>query len=469
MRAFHHLTAIAVTTALSVVPTPTHADDSARIVLEGATVIDGTGSEPLEDAIVVVDDGLIECVGSDDDCPVPETAHIEELSDRWLMPGLVDAHVHLAQTGFFDGRPDVIDLRDEFAFEQVQAQKPQRIERYFESWLCSGVTSLFDMGGFAWSMQLDEQRQRPDVAATGPLISHAPAELLNLPAARQMLSLEDDDIDDMLGFLDAWGADAAKLWFLAVTAPTRADDVDSLVRRLGAGAADRDLPLAAHATTLREAKVAVEAGATLLVHSVDDAPVDDEFLAMASEADVIYIPTLTVGQGYIDAYRAVTGIESFDIDGPDHCLDAHTAELLDDAERFSDHPSTAHLTPRRLRAIERHRQQRMAQAALNLDQVHEAGITIAAGSDAGNPGTPHGPSIHTELRAMQDAGLSPEDIIPMATKHGARAMGRSDDFGTIDKGMRADILVLSADPIDDISHLAEIDAVMRAGQFVEPR
>ena len=84
--------------------------------------------------------------------------------------------------------------------------------------------------------------------------------------------------------------------------------------------------------------------------------------------------------------------------------------------------------------------------AENLVKVYNAGIKIVVGTDAGNPGTLHGISIYEELEQFQDAGIPPQDIIKMATKNGAIAMERIDDFGTLENGKLADLIVLENDP-----------------------
>jgi len=103
--------------------------------------------------------------------------------------------------------------------------------------------------------------------------------------------------------------------------------------------------------------------------------------------------------------------------------------------------------------------------AENLRRVHGAGRTVAAATDAGNPLTLHGPSIYQELEAMQAAGLSTSDIIVMATRNGALAMGRLDDFGTLEAGKLADLLVLTEDPRADVRAFRSLTYVMRAGRL----
>jgi len=87
----------------------------------GATLLDGTGAAPVADAVVVVRAGRIACAGSRRTCPVPSGARRIDARGGWLIPGLIDAHVHFSQTGWFDGRPDAADVRDQFPYPEVEA------------------------------------------------------------------------------------------------------------------------------------------------------------------------------------------------------------------------------------------------------------------------------------------------------------------------------------------------------------
>jgi imidazolonepropionase-like amidohydrolase len=84
------------------------------IAITGATLLDGTGTAPVTDAAVIVRDGRITCAGPGPSCPVPKGARRIDARGTWLIPGLVDAHVHFSQTGWFDGRPDAADLRERY-------------------------------------------------------------------------------------------------------------------------------------------------------------------------------------------------------------------------------------------------------------------------------------------------------------------------------------------------------------------
>ncbi len=102
----------------------------------------------------------------------------------------------------------------------------------------------------------------------------------------------------------------------------------------------------------------------------------------------------------------------------------------------------------------------------NLHRLAAAGALIAAGTDAGNIGTLHGPSIYRELRLMADAGLSPSQVLSAATLGGARVMGRETELGTLAAGKLADLLVLDGDPTADLSVLESPREVVRAGRIL---
>jgi cytosine/adenosine deaminase-related metal-dependent hydrolase len=84
---------------------------------------------------------------------------------------IVDAHVHFSQTGWADGRPDALDLREQWPYEKTEAELESRPERFFRTYLCSGVTAVFDVGGYAWTTRLwrraDVDPLAPHVAAAG--------------------------------------------------------------------------------------------------------------------------------------------------------------------------------------------------------------------------------------------------------------------------------------------------------------
>jgi imidazolonepropionase-like amidohydrolase len=430
--------------------------------LVGATLVDGTGAPPVPDACVILRGGNVDCAGTRAQCPPPEGIDILDLKGLWITPGIVDAHVHFSQTGWADGRPDAMDVRDRYPYEEVQAGLRAHPEHFLRSYLCSGVTAVFDVGGYPWTWDLgaraDADPLAPRVAAAGPLLSTLDF-WLNLPAERQFIYLgTEEDARSGVRYLATHGTDAVKVWFIPV-AERNFDDMAKAVLAAGEEARARKVPLIVHATGLKEAKIALRTGASLLVHSVSDVPVDQEFLRLAKENRTIYCPTLTVVDGYRRLRESAVEKKPPSVDDPNGCVDPGTLARVAETARLSvkeDDPASAE-----------RRRERFATAARvappNLKAVRDAGITIAMGTDAGNPLTLHGPSIYAEMEAMQAAGMTPMEVLVASTRSGALAMHRLEEFGTVEKGKRADLLVLGADPARDIKNLRQLRYVVKGG------
>jgi imidazolonepropionase-like amidohydrolase len=219
--------------------------------------------------------------------------------------------------------------------------------------------------------------------------------------------------------------------------------------------------LIVHATGLWEAKDALRAGADVLVHGVMDRPVDDEFIELARGRHAIYIPTLTV----FDGYRQVAA-RHFEPHYPLSCVDPAT---LAKARSTDSLPPPANVAADFVERQRARAAQGLSLGEANLARVFRAGITVAMGTDAGNPLTLHGPSVYWEMDEMQAAGLSPMDVLVTATRNGARAMGREHDLGTVEAGKLADLVVLGGDPTADIRNVRDVRYVMRAGALTVPR
>lgn len=450
---------IAVSTAfpaLPGVPPPPRA-------LVGATLIDGTGAAPVRDAVVLVRDGRIECAGTRAACPVPAGVGVVDLTGQWITPGLIDAHVHFSQTGWADGRPDSMDVRAAHPYEKVSAELKSHPERFGRSLLCSGVTATFDVGGYPWTLGLPElaepRADMPRVAAAGPLLSTID-HWLNLPGERQFLHLTDVEAARKgADYLATLGADAVKVWYIAREEKAPGER-SALIRAAGEGARKNNLPMIVHATDLEDAKEALRAGAKLLVHSVNDRPVDQEMLDLLKANGTVYTPTLIVSRGYQRMYEGALRKAAPPVDDPNRCV--HPDIMARVAETAG---ASVEFTHEQLMQREMRLAQREMIAAANLKRVAAAGIPIAMGTDAGNPLTLHGPSVYGELEAMQAAGMTAGQVLVAATRGGAQALGREKDLGTLEKGKAADLLVLGADPNADIKNMRQLRHVMRGGNL----
>jgi imidazolonepropionase-like amidohydrolase len=446
-----------LTLAVAGAATTTHAQQPTAFI--GGTLIDGTGSAPVNDAVVVISEGRIVCAGSRAACTVPASAATVDVRNRWIMPGIVDAHVHYSQTGWADGRPDALDMMERFPYiETVTALKDPT--PFYRANLCSGVTATFDVGGYPWTWSLrepaDHSPHAPHVAAAGPLLSTRD-HWLNTPAERQFIHIGSDSATEAgARLVIANQSDAMKVWFLA---SERSDDAAAMARRLelaGERARAAGIPLIVHATNLWGAKQALRAGARLLVHSVENAPVDDEFLELAKRNGTVYTPTLVVRNGY--RQLAARNFDEAAYGASLACVDPATLAKAFLSDSLPGGQSAEEVQRMRVAA-----ERSFELMAGNVRAVHAAGIPVAMGTDAGNPLTLHGPSVYLEIEALNRAGLSPMDVIVAATRNGALAMGRLEDFGTIEPGRTADLVILSADPLSDVRNIRRVERVVRAG------
>jgi len=422
----------------------------------GATVLDGTGAPARPDAVLVVEGDRITALGSRAEVSLPKGIRIVDGRGKWVMPGLVDAHVHFFQSGGAYTRPDVIDLRGHRSYEQEIAGLKQRLSQTFARYLLCGVTSVVDAGGPMWNFEVRDVSARtplaPRVAVAGPLVS---------TVARPQLDLGDPPIVKVGSPAEARALvqreagrrpDFVKVWFIQ-----RAGDDPAAGRALLDAVVDESrragLRVAVHATELAGARAAVDAGAAILVHSVFDAPVDDAFVAAVRDKGVLYVPTLFVVKGYdlvLSGRFAPTAAER-------RLGDPDALRSFDELKGFPEFKGQGRATADKM----------VATGQENLKRLAAAGARIAVGTDAGNIGTLHGPSIFRELRLMVDAGLGPAQVLSAATLGGARVMGRETELGTLAAGKLADLLVLDGDPTADLSVLESPRDVVKGGRFID--
>ena len=439
---------IALTGAINA---PAGTPPPARAIV-GGTLVDGRGGPPIANATVIVREGKIECAGT---CDVPSGIDTIDARGLWITPGLIDAHVHFSQSGWADGRPDALDLRKEHPYETTIAGLRAHPERFARSYLCSGVTGVFDVGGYTWTTDLarrfEHDTAAPHVSAAGPLLSTMD-HWLNLPAERQFIHLKDEaSARDGVRYLATHGAKAVKVWYLDANVPG--------ITAAGEAARAAKLPLIVHATELDGAKAAVRAGAALLVHSIDDKAVDEEFVALAKRHGTIVTPTLTVVGGYVRMFESVLSRTAPAIDDPNRCVDDATRAKIASTAGVD----ASRVNADRIRAFAERTKNEQAIAAANLKRLVEAGIPIATGTDAGNPLTLHGPAIHAEMEAMQAAGMTPMQVIVASTATAARAARLDEITGTLEKGKSADLLLVAADPTKDVASFRKVRSVMRGG------
>jgi imidazolonepropionase-like amidohydrolase len=435
------------------------------IAIVGATVIHPERGLPAAvepDTTIVIRGERIETVGPAAATNVPQDAQVIDARGKWVIPGLIDAHVHFFLSGNYYTRPDIADFTATVPYAQEVARNYARLPFTFRAWLKSGVTGVVDLGGPMWVFEVRELARRtveaPRVAVAGPLISTVARSILDLGDPPIVQVRTSEQALDLAQRELALRPDYIKMWFVY----THTGDLagQAAIARTAADAAHAGgARFAVHATELATAKAALRAGADLLVHSVMDREVDAEFLALAKRGGVLYCPTLFVMEGYrlalSNQWRA-RGEE-------ERAADPEVLQAMGDLSRL---PRES--IPPGVQRMMRERNGAGASSAslTNLRKVWDAGITVVMGTDAGNIGTLHGPAVFREMEMMVQAGLTPLEVLRSATSNGAKALGMEDEVGAIAPGRLADLVVLDADPLEDIVNSSRIRLVMKGGAVV---
>ena len=254
--------------------------------------------------------------------------------------------------------------------------------------------------------------------------------------------------------------DFIKAWFIH----RKGDDLaaqEAIAKAAGDAAHAAGVRFAVHATELVVAKAAMRAGADYLVHSVLDQPIDDEFVALAKKNRVLYSPTLFV----FTSYELALSDQWRPTEAERRLADPQILEAMGDLKKI---PKEL-IPPRVAKWMADPPKPRISPAALqNVRKAWDAGIPVVMGTDAGNIGTLHGPSVFREMQLMREAGLTPLEVLRSATVNGAKAMGLERELGMIEPGRLADLLVLDADPLADLDNLSRIHRVIKDGREFDP-
>ncbi|MCB1002015.1 MAG: amidohydrolase family protein [Acidimicrobiales bacterium] len=349
-----------------------------------------------------------------------------DVSGRWVLPGLIDCHVHLTLTTDA-GDPRADALRTDAAVALDTAAAAERTLR-------AGITTVRDVGGWNYVEMAVRDAIRRGIAA-GP----------RMFLAGRLLSITTSTVEYYPGMYEvadgadavraaarrqlAQGADLIKVMATGAMLSSETEDSRAIqftldeLRAAVEIAHDNFRHVAAHCHALRGIHQAVEAGVDSIEHGTF---ADHEALGKMAAAGTVLVPTVCAGELLFRDEHAVATM-------PDH--------LLQRMRAFHDlHVET-------------------------LRRAHELGVTLAMGTDAGTPGNHHG-SNAWECVFMRDlVGLTPIDSIRTATTNAARLL-RQPDLGHLGVGAHADVIAVDEHPFDDISALTRVSAVVKAGAVV---
>jgi imidazolonepropionase-like amidohydrolase len=382
----------------------------------GARIIDGTGKAPMEKANLLVRDGRIEAVGPS--VKVPAGVEQIDVSGKTIIPGLINTHGHvndISQLGLY--------------------------ARY-------GVTSVFSLGGDREVEFRDQSRneQQTPALTRARLFIAGPIPVSKTP----------EDARKAVAALAASKTDIVKI---------RVDD------NLGAGVAmspevygaiideahKKGMRVAVHIVKLADAKGVLRAGADIIAHSVRDQEIDDETIALLKKNNAFYTPTFLR-----EVSTFVYGEAPSFLSDPFLLKDANKAELT----KAQEPPFQEAM--RGNKAANWYKEH-LPVAMRNMKKVHDAGVPVAMGTDTGPPYRFQGYFEHLELEYMTRAGMTPMQALVSATGTAARCLKMDDRLGTLAAGKWGDLLVLSANPLDDIKNTRKIDSVWIAGNRVPAR
>lgn len=442
----------------------------AQVLITNTTIVDVEAKKMLPAQSVLIQNGMITAIGKNI-TKVPKEVQVIDGKGKFLMPGLIDAHVHFFQSGGIYTRPDAIDLRKYKPYPDEIEWTHKNMEAFLRRYTAAGITTVVDVGStINFLKQRDTFRTKdyaPAIFMTGPLLTTWESPVYkNLNNDEPFYEMK--TAEEARSFVQKqlpYRPDFIKIWYIV-----QGRNTDSAARKhlpLVHAAIDEahknGLRVAVHATERITAQLAVEAGADFLVHGIDDEPVAPDFVQLLKTKKVVMSPTLVVSGNYNKTFGQEYDIKPYDFT---HAHPTPLRSIMD----MKGLPDTV-VTNRYRRFVQANREREKKTDSLlriNLKKLLDGGVTIATGTDAGNIGTQHVSSYFDEIAALQQSGLDAWQLLQASTINGAKLVAKEAETGSVKKGKRADLLLLRANPLDSLANWRKIDWVINKGKAVKP-
>ena len=439
------------------------------------TIADVENQKLIPHQTVIITGDKISKIQPAEKVSIPANAVVVAGDGKYLFPGLTDAHVHFSQSGGLYTRPDAINLREFKPYQEEINWSHEHMEEVLRRYMRSGVTTVIDVGT---TVNFLKQREQFKDASFSPTIYMA-GPLLTTYEPDAFKGLKDDSPFNLVTSVEnakkaiaqqlVFHPDLLKIWYIVgqdtSDIETSARNYLPIIKAIIEEAHRNDLKIAIHATKLITAQLSVENGCDYLVHSIDDEILPDDFVKLLKKKKTILCPTLVVHDGYVNTFGQNLNMTVHDLRTSDpfqlgSLLDLkHLADtvLVKKYMTRSNKPETQ-ASSKKVDDIMR----------INLKKLSDGGVTIATGTDAGNIGTLHASSYMAEIKAMQESGMTNWQILQASTMNGAKVLDKENDFGTITEGKKANLILLDANPVENLDNLTKIHRVINKGKFIDP-
>ena len=398
----------------------------------GAVIIDGNGGVPIENGVLVVRGEKVQAVGPAGSVQIPPDIEIEDLGGKVVMPGLADMHLHFSHG--WDGK--TTDLLG--------------YQRYLNALLYCGVTTVLDTGNTSpFILQVRDEIAAghllgPRLYCAGPLVD-GPDPLW------PTISYSISSVEQVPGLVRRLKQDRVDIIKAYVGLS------DSLISALVREAKKNSLTLFVDQSWRNGSlELVMGDGVTAFAHAPDFPP-SPEAITMMKPRGVMFITTLSVVESY--SRRRLADLAF--LDSPlikDTTPSAILAALRTEAARQLDEG---------LKGSIQHNSQRLKMRSTDVKTLFEAGFLMAAGTDAPYPGVFQGEGIHRELELLVEAGLRPLDALTLATRNAAKIIGAEAEWGTLEAGKLANILIINGRPDQRITDTRNIESVILRGTALD--